>query len=62
MATRLIFEDSENTLECYSLQFLDSLIRISVENKNGVNITVLLDKQSAIKLTKVLKTEISKIV
>ena len=61
MATRLIFEDSTNTLECYSASYLDNLIRISVDNKDGVNITVLLDKQSAIKLTKVLKTEISKI-
>lgn len=62
MPTKLIFQDVliERELQCYATDF--DTIAIELMNfENDVVEFINLDKQTAIKLVKVLKSEISKI-
>lgn len=61
MATKIIFEDVKDStvLECFAS--IDGTIFISIESDTLNTSIIELDRQTAIKLSKVLKSEISKI-
>jgi hypothetical protein len=61
MATKIIFEDVKDStiLECHAS--IDNTIFISIETDELNSQIIELDRQTAIKLSKVLKSEISKL-